>query len=127
MPKRTVDELYRRHDGTTHAPDTTMAENPLVLAQPNMSVTATLDAHTKLSMDPFLLQQADIWVSNIFPFLGPGHYFFIATVNHQFKELYQQYFATIQKVPRVRDLVSTGRWMVRRDSPGPAVVTHLRL
>ena len=47
------------------------------------------------------LDHTDLWVSRILPFLGPGHYMFVAGINHQFKELYQEYFSKIQKIPKV--------------------------
>ena len=55
-------------------------------------------------MDPILLDQTDLWVTKILPFLGPGHYIFVAGVNYKMKELYQEYFSRIsaQKIPRVR-------------------------
>ena len=49
--------------------------------------------------DPLLLTNKDIWVKNILPFVGPGHFVFVAGVNHQFKELYEEYISTIKKPP----------------------------
>ena len=53
--------------------------------------------------DPILLDQTDIWVTTILPFLGPGYYLFVAGINCRFKELYLEYFSRIpiQKIPKV--------------------------
>jgi len=54
--------------------------------------------------DPLLLNQTDIWVNNIFPFLGIGNFFFLAQVNRRWKELHQLFFDTIEEPPMVLHL-----------------------
>lgn len=46
-----------------------------------------------------LLHQEDIWVGKILPFLGPGHFVFLAGVNKQMKQLYKGYCRSIGKTP----------------------------
>ena len=71
--------------------------------------------------DLILLDQTDIWVSKILPFLGPGNYLFVAGINHRFKELYQEYFSRIpiKKIPRVQNVLGRDE-----DYQQPAVVTN---
>ena len=71
-----------------------------------------------LATNTILLDQTDIWVAKILPFLGPGHYIFVAGVNKRFKELYQQYFSKIKKIPAVK--IALGDWRT-----SPAIATAL--
>lgn len=66
----------------------------------------------KEEADPLLLHRDDIWVGKILPFLGPGHYLFVAGINKRLKHMYHQYFATIKKAPKMKRINrSTGaRW-----------------
>ena len=84
--------------------------------------TATVEPDKKklkptADADPILLNQTDIWVTKILPFLGPGQYIIVAGVNHRLNELYQDYFSTIPKAPMVRNVL--GNW-----NQEPAVVTN---
>ena len=57
-----------------------------------------------LPVDPIahVLDQRDIWVAKILPFLGPGHYIFVAGVNRQFKHYYLEYFSKLKcNTPKV--------------------------
>jgi hypothetical protein len=58
--------------------------------------------------NPFenLLEQTDIWTGKILLFLGPGHFLFIASVNHRLKELYQEYFSKLEEIPRAQKRIS---------------------
>lgn len=42
----------------------------------------------------------EIWVAKIFPFLGPGHFAFVAGVCHNFKEYYLVYHPTLAALER---------------------------
>jgi hypothetical protein len=48
-----------------------------------------------------LFSNKDIWVNHILPFVGPGHYSFLAGVNKQWKRYYLAYWETIQDPPKV--------------------------
>jgi hypothetical protein len=45
-------------------------------------------------LPPFLSQ--DLWVHNILPFVGMGHFAFVAGVNHQMKHYYEAYCDTVE-------------------------------
>ena len=60
---------------------------------------ATTRWSAEVEADPQLLNRTDIWVSNILPFVGPGNFVFVAGVSHRMKELYQTYFAGLEKPP----------------------------
>lgn len=49
--------------------------------------------------DRFLLHRNDIWVDTILPFVGPGHFIFVAAVSKRMKELYEAYYGTITPAP----------------------------
>jgi hypothetical protein len=66
--------------------------------------------------DPICLHNTDLWIHKILPFLGPGHFIFVAGVNKRFKQLYQQYFARLQAkegVPTIYADVGTRIWQTR--------------
>ena len=50
--------------------------------------------------DPILFNRSELWVDHILPFLGPGHYVFVAGVNKQMKQLYTAYFERLKTRPR---------------------------
>lgn len=60
----------------------------------------------KRSMQALVLQflPKDIWVEQIFPCLGPGHFAFVAGVCRNFKEFYLAYFSKInqEKLPDIK-------------------------
>ena len=47
----------------------------------------------------------DIWVKHILPFVGMGHFAFIAAVNHSVKDMYVAYCDTIENPPPVFDVL----------------------
>lgn len=47
--------------------------------------------------NPRILNNPDVWVNNILPFVGPGNFIFVAGVNKRMKELYKEYFDAIKK------------------------------
>ena len=51
--------------------------------------------------DSCLLDQTDVWVNQILPFVGPGHYVFVAGVNSTMKNLYEVYFASLKSTPKI--------------------------
>ena len=53
--------------------------------------------------DPLLLHNQDIWVKNILPFVGPGHFIYVAGVSQKFKELYKLYRT-------IHDAFGTAEW-----------------
>ena len=67
---------------------------------------------------PALLTKTDIWVDHILPFVGPGHFVFVAGVCRQLKELYKQYFAAIKqqndRLPTVHKQCIS--WTARRET-----------
>ena len=76
-------------------------------AKPNKRLKAaaapsnTVAILTAVNSVSLLLDQTDLWVRRILPFLGPGYYLFVAGVSRQFKEWYQEYFSSLQKIPQV--------------------------
>ena len=46
----------------------------------------------------------DIWVNNILPYVGIGHFAFVAPVNHQMKNMYLLYCTKEKNPPEVLDL-----------------------
>jgi len=54
--------------------------------------------------NPLLLLQKEIWVNEIFPFLGPGHFIFVAGVNRQMKELYLEYTSSLKVIPMMKEM-----------------------
>ncbi|CAB9528115.1 expressed unknown protein [Seminavis robusta] len=52
------------------------------------------------------LEQTDLWIDHILPFLGMGHYIFVAAVNRRMRELYMQYCDSVQDPPTVHKLGS---------------------
>ena len=58
--------------------------------------------------DPLILYATDIWAAGIFPFLGPGYFFFVALVSRRFKFLYELYFRNFL-VPKSIPFVY-GKW-----------------
>jgi hypothetical protein len=48
-----------------------------------------------------LLSQ-DIWVNNILPLVGPGHFAFVVGVSKDMKQYYLSYLETVEDPPRSR-------------------------
>jgi hypothetical protein len=46
----------------------------------------------------------DIWLNSILPFVGMGHFAFVAGVNRQMKEYYKAYCDTLDSPPKVKRL-----------------------
>jgi hypothetical protein len=44
----------------------------------------------------------ELWVNQILPFVGMGHFVFVAGVNHQMKEYYQAYCANVDNPPYLK-------------------------
>ncbi|CAB9526222.1 ankyrin repeat protein [Seminavis robusta] len=63
-----------------------------------------------------LLDQTDLWVTGILPFVGSGHFAFVAAVCHRFKDLYQAYWAALKEdmIEKVRDPKFGDRLRTRR-------------
>ena len=49
-----------------------------------------------------LLDNSDIWVRHILPFVDPGYFLFVALICKKLKEYYLTYFLTIEEIPRVK-------------------------
>ncbi|CAB9499195.1 expressed unknown protein [Seminavis robusta] len=49
-----------------------------------------------------LMDQEDLWVDNVLPFVGMGQYAFIGASNKQLNRLYKAYCKTVQNPPFVK-------------------------
>ncbi|CAB9529011.1 expressed unknown protein [Seminavis robusta] len=49
-----------------------------------------------------LLEQKDLWITDILPLVGMGQYAFVGGVNKQMKELYEKLCSTVKDAPLVR-------------------------
>ena len=62
-------------------------------------------AHTEVQPNsismPGLPLNQDLWVNGILPFLGMGHFTFVAGASRQMKEFYEAYCATVKNPPKV--------------------------
>lgn len=63
------------------------------LKKPKLCVKAGPNGHV-------LLNVPEIWVENIFPFLGPGHFVFVAGVCKDMKKHHETYFNTLDAKQR---------------------------
>ena len=43
----------------------------------------------------------DIWVNHILPFVGMGHFFFVASVSRQMKDMYLAYSGGVKPPPKI--------------------------
>lgn len=72
---------------------------------PNKKRSAADEAKEEIKLAPALqLLPEKFWVDKIFPYLGPGHFAFVAGVCSSFREYYLGYFSTIEEddLPAVR-------------------------
>ncbi|CAB9500391.1 expressed unknown protein [Seminavis robusta] len=53
----------------------------------------------KLAPEESCLKHGDIWINGILPFVGMGHYAFVAPVCHKMKDLYTTYCETEKNPP----------------------------
>ena len=83
----------------------------------------TRSAKKATKEEPVMFQDRDVWVNGILPFLGPGHFLFIGGVCRALREIYLEYFATIEK-PRILHLISDAK---RRYSTVPLSKAKIEL
>ena len=98
--------LQLKPEAVVHEATAASDKDPKILIRLE-NFNAQLSHYLRQAKFNTLLDQTDIWVSKILPFLGPGHYIFVAGVNHRMKELYEEYFSTIpkEKLPKVSNVL----------------------
>ncbi|CAB9499735.1 ankyrin repeat protein [Seminavis robusta] len=52
---------------------------------------------------PALLDQKDVWINSILPFVGMGQYAFVGTVNKKMNHLYKEYCDSVEDPPMVQN------------------------
>jgi hypothetical protein len=67
-----------------------------------MSTTIKSANKRRKVSDTDLPLNQDIWVNNILPFLGMGHFAFVAGVNRQMKEHYKAFCDNVENPPKVK-------------------------
>ena len=74
----------------------------IILSVPAM---ATVNDKQQQEEDSCMLQALpltwDIWVNQVLPFVGMGHFFFVASVSRQMKDMYLAYCRTVKNQPSV--------------------------
>ncbi|CAB9499713.1 ankyrin repeat protein [Seminavis robusta] len=61
----------------------------------------TSESKTTMAPAGALLDQKDVWVNGILPFLGMGHYAFVGSVNMQMNLHYKECCSAVDKPPQV--------------------------
>ena len=77
--------------------------SPLATSRPKRRKREDMEVTSAL--EHILLDRTDVWTTRILPFLGPGYFLLLASVSRQFRELYEIFFNSLSKLPKVR----TGR------------------
>ncbi|CAB9507583.1 ankyrin repeat protein [Seminavis robusta] len=92
---------------------------PLIRKKPKAPADEAVEETTPPPIDK-LLRRKEIWVDEIFPFLGIGHYGYVAPVNKKMKEYYLEYCDSVKNPPLASYEFRSGEdghlygWEIRR-------------
>ncbi|CAB9524473.1 unknown protein [Seminavis robusta] len=94
-------EQLQEENSNSKAEAAHLLETALALQEQVKAIVHQAGSNLRLVPEESCLKHGDIWVNEIFSFLGMGQFAFVAPVSHRMKDLYQAYCDSVDYPPLV--------------------------